>query len=161
MRHYIVRLLVSLVTFIIGATLASVWSPSHQWGILSDSGAEREIFQLEREYLDAHLHGDAATLDRILAEDFTFRHSGSRVTDKAQRLALMDLPGFAFLSIDTHGVDIEVNGDRAYVTGRAVARGLYRERRFVSPPYTYLRVYEKRQGRWQMISVRATRSDWD
>lgn len=160
MRHYILRLSVSLVTFILGVSIAGLW-PAHHLETVSSSEAKREILKLEREYVGAHLRGDAATLDRILADDFTFRHSGSRVTDKAQRLALMETPGFTFLSIDTDGVDIEVDGNRAYVTGRAVAKGRYRERLFVSPPYTYLRVYEKRDGRWQMVSVRATRSDWD
>lgn len=160
MRHHIVRLSVSLMTFIIGVTVASVWPAQHP-DTLSNGDAKREIFKLEREYLDAHLRRDAATLDRILADDFTFRSTGSRVADKAQRLALMKMPGFAFLSIDTDEVDVEVEGDRAYVTGRAVVRGRHQERRFVSPPYTYLRVYEQREGRWQMVSVRATRIDWD
>jgi ketosteroid isomerase-like protein len=160
MRHYIIRLSVSLVTFILGVSAASV-GPAHRPSTLPDNEARRQILKLEQEYVDAHLRGDAATLDRILADDFTFRHRGSRISDKAQRLALMDAPGFAFLSIDTDGVDIEVDGDRAYVTGRAVTKSRYHERKFVSRPYNYLRVYEKREGRWQMVSVRATRFDWD
>ncbi|MGB7925404.1 MAG: nuclear transport factor 2 family protein [Pyrinomonadaceae bacterium] len=160
MRHYIVRLFVSLVTFILGVSVASL-GPAQPSGALANSEAKQEILQLEREYVDAHLRGDAETLDRILADDFSFRHRGGRSSDKAQRLALMETPGFEFLSIDTDGVDIDVDGDRAYVTGRAVTTSLYQARKYVSRPYKYLRVYEKREGRWQMVSVRASRSDWD
>lgn len=161
MRHHIIRLAVSLVTFIVGVSLSAVWSPVRYLDASSNSEAKREISRLEREYLDAHLRRDTETLDRILADDFTFRHCRSRIADKSQRLALLESPDFAFLSIDTDAVDIEVDGGRAYVTGRAVTRGRYRDRRFVSPPYMYLRVYEQREGRWQMVSVRVTRSFWD
>jgi ketosteroid isomerase-like protein len=161
MQHHIIRLSVSLVTFIIGLSLSAVWPSTHYLDTSANSEVKREISKLEREYLDAHLRRDAVALDRILADDFTFRHRGSMIADKAERLALIENPDFAFLSIDTDAVDIEVDGGRAYVTGRAVARGRYRDRRFVSPPYMYLRVYEKREGRWQMVSVRASRSHWD
>jgi hypothetical protein len=46
------------------------------------------------------------------------------------------------------------------VTGRAVVRGRYQEDEFTTLPYSYMRVYEKRQGRWQIVSVRATNIAW-
>jgi ketosteroid isomerase-like protein len=160
MQHHIIRLFVSLVTFIIGVSATAMW-PADRPLTPPHSEARQEILKIEREYLDAHLARDTATLDRILADDFIFWHSGTRHTNKAQRLALMEAPDFTFLSIDTNSVDVDVDGDKAFVSGRAVVRGRYKQREFVSPPYGYLRVYEKREGRWQIISVQATPFDWD
>jgi ketosteroid isomerase-like protein len=160
MQHHIIRLFVSLVTFIVGVSVASLW-PAARPFTPSNSEARQEILRIEREYLDAHLSRDTATLDRILADDFIFWHSGSRHTNKAQRLALIEAPDFTFLSIDTDRVDVDVDGDKAFVTGKAVVRGRYKQKEFVSPPYSYLRIYEKLEGRWQIVSVQATTFDWD
>jgi ketosteroid isomerase-like protein len=159
MQRQALHIFVALVTFLIGMTAAGL-RPAHHSDLRSPSRAEQEVLSVEREYLDAHVEHDVATLDRILADDFTFLHGGRYVTTKAQRLALMENPDFSFLSIDTDDVDVSVNGDQAIVTGEAVVRGRYQEREFVSPPYSYLRVYEKRQGRWQIVSVEATGRAW-
>ena len=155
MRYFTIRLFVSLATFLIGIAAANLW-PAHHPGAVSRSQAEQEVLSVEREYLDAHVRRDRATLDRILADGFTFRHCGSYITNKAQRLALMDNPDLSFLSIDTADVDVRIDGDEAFVTGRAVVRGRYKDREFTSPAYRYLRVYERQQGRWQIVSVQAS-----
>jgi ketosteroid isomerase-like protein len=159
MQRQALHIFVSLVTFLIGLAAAGLW-PAYHTGLLSYSRAEQEVLSVERAYLDAHVERDAAALDRLLSDDFTFLHGGRYVSTKAERLALIENPDFSFLSIDTDKVDVSVNGDQALVTGEAVVRGRYKEREFVSPPYRYQRVYEKRQGRWQVVSVEATRFMW-
>ena len=156
MRRQALHLFVSLVTFLIGMTMAQL-RPAHHTVLLSYNRAEQEVLSVEREYLNAHVERDVAALDRILSDDFTFLHGGRYLTSKAERLALMENPDFSFLSIDTDDVDVSVNADQALVTGQAVVRGRYKEREFVSPPYRFRRVYEKRQGHWQVVSVEATR----
>ena len=160
MQHHIIRLFVSLLTFIIGVSAAAIW-PADRPETPSNSEARQEILKIEREYLNAHLARDTATLDRILADDFIFWHSGSRHTNKAHRLSLMESPDFTFLSIDTSDVDVDVDGDKAFVTGKAVVRGRYKQKEFVSPLYGYLRIYQIREARWQIISVQTTTYDWD
>ena len=159
MARLALHIFVALATFLIGLTAAGL-RPYHRTGRRPHSAAEQEVLSVEREYLDAHVARDAETLDRILSDDFTFSQSGRLLTTKAERLALMENPDFSFLSIDTNDVDVSVNGDKALVTGEAVARGLYKEQEWVSPPYRFTRVYEKRQGRWQIVSVKTTRCLW-
>ena len=159
MQRQALHIFVALATFLVGMTAAQLW-PAQHTALFSHSQAEQEVLSVERQYLDAHVARDAAALDRILSDDFTFLHGGRYLTSKAERLALMENPDFSFLSIDTDDVSVSVNGDHAFVTGEAVVRGRYKEREFVSPPYRYMRVYEKRQGRWQIVSVEATRRMW-
>jgi ketosteroid isomerase-like protein len=154
MQRIIFNLVVSLATFIIGVTAATPWTA---FRTTSDNQDKAEILKIERAYLDAHLARDTARLDEILSDDFTFTHYWGGVANKARRLALLENPNFTFDSIDTSGVEVAVNGDTAHVTGTAVVRGTYRGEPFVTTPYNYTRTYERRDGRWQIVSVQAGR----
>jgi ketosteroid isomerase-like protein len=154
MQRIIINLVVSLATFIIGVTAATPWTA---FRTAPDSRDKAEILRIEQQYLDAHVARDTARLASILSDDFSFSHYWGGVADKAKRLALLENPDFTFESIDTKGVEVTVQGDTARVTGEAVVRGNYRGKTFVTTPYNYMRVYERREGRWQIVSVRAGR----
>jgi ketosteroid isomerase-like protein len=154
MQRIIFNVVVSLATFIIGVTAATPWTA---FRTASDGQDKTEILSVERQYLDAHIQRNTSQLDRVLADDFTFSHYWGGVTDKARRLSLLENPDFAFESIDTSNVEVTVNGDTARLTGEAVVRGNYRGKPFATTPYNYTRTYERRDGRWQIVSVRAGR----
>jgi ketosteroid isomerase-like protein len=154
MQRIIINLVVSLATFIIGVTAATPWTA---FRTTFDSRDKTEILRIEEQYLDAHVARDTARLASILSDDFTFSHYWGGVADKAKRLALLENPDFTFESIETKGVEVTAQGDTARVTGEAVVRGNYRGRAFVTTPYNYMRIYERREGRWQIVSVRAGR----
>ena len=155
MKHYALRLIVSLLTFAIGLATASVFHVFRPANV-AHSRAEREIMQVEHEYIRANLERDTDTLDNILADEFTIS-SRYRMTDKAQRLALLRNPDFAFESINVSDEEVTINGDSAEVTGTAWVRGHYYERVFTSPTYEFTRNYERRDGHWQIVSVRVWR----
>lgn len=153
MWRNIIYLFVSLATFLIGVAVASPWSTEQPRTAAAYISTEQELLSVERRYLDAHIQRDVAALDSVLADDFVVMHRFGRIGDKAERLALVDNPDFTFLAVDTADVDVFLNGDEGMVTGRAVVRGRYADREFLSPPYRYARRYEKRQGNWQIVSV--------
>ena|SRR2546421_6066477 len=150
------RFAVALVTFLGGITASKVLPPYH-FNSDTNTQAEQEVLSVERAYIAAHLHHDSATLDALLADDFTFSRPYGSVTDKAQRLALVSDPDFAFTDIETNGTSVTVDGDRAYVSGRARVHLRYHSDmndEVASPWYAYTRTFERRAGRWQMASVR-------
>lgn len=158
MWRNIIYLLVSLATFFIGVTIATPWAVDRHAVSRSDNSSdERELLSIERRYLDAHVERDVAALDSVLADDFVVLHRFGRVGDKAERLALVENADFTFLAVDTHDVDVTVSGDEGMVTGRAVVHGRYADHEFMSPPYRFARRYEKREGRWQIVSVQFSR----
>ena len=53
--------------------------------------------------------------------------------------------------------DVEVNGDTATVKGTAYIQTRYNDEEYISPTYRFTRNYEKRDGRWQIVSVRIGR----
>jgi ketosteroid isomerase-like protein len=155
MKHLAIRLAVSLFTFAIGIALTALLPASHSRPV-SNSRDGQAILQIERQYIQANLNGDTETLDSILADEFTIS-SRWRVTTKAQRLALLANPDFAFEAIHTDNVEVETSGDSAVVTGEAYIRSRYGDEESLTPVYRFTRNYEKRDGRWQIVSVQVRR----
>lgn len=161
MQRNIIYLFVSVATFLIGTIISAPWSGADRATVTPPSSYtsdEQELLSIERRYLNAHIERDVAALDSILADDFTIAHARGRVSDKASRLALVEDSDFTFVNVDTSDVDVHVSGDYGIVTGRAIVTGRYQDREFRSPPYRFMRRYEKRQGRWQIVSVQFTPS---
>ena len=152
MQRFTIRLIVALATFFIGITTATV-PTAFRFGVTTDVKEEQELLKVERDYIDAHVQRNTALLDRVLADDFTITRFGGRVTNKAERMALVEDPDFKFISIDTDHVRVQTDGDQAVVTGQAVLRGRYQDREFISPRYKFTRIYHRRQGRWQVVAV--------
>jgi ketosteroid isomerase-like protein len=155
MKHIAIRLVVSLLTFAIGIFSATLLQPFRSHAV-SNRQDEQAILQVERQYIKANLNGDTATLEKILADDFTIR-SRWKSESKAQRLALLESSDFSFEAIDTDNVEVEVNGDSAVLTGVASIESRYGDMEVHGLSYSFTRTYEKRQGRWQIVSVRIRR----
>ena len=150
MKHLAVRLIVSLFTFALGLASFSLLNFSSP---AANSSDQQAILQIERQYIQANLDGDIATLDRILADEFTIK-GRRRFTTKAERLALLENPSFAFKAINTHNVEVEVDGDSATVTGEASVESRRYDEVYSSPTYRFTRTYEKREGSWKIVSVK-------
>jgi ketosteroid isomerase-like protein len=144
MRKIATRLPAALITFVIGVASAGLGAD-----VRTGSSDERAVLAVEREYVRAHVERDVAALERVLADDFTMFHG--KVT-KEHRLALLASPFYAVTSLKTSGVSVVVDGDEARVSGTASISGRFRKREFSTPRYGYTRKYEKRGGRWQIVS---------
>jgi ketosteroid isomerase-like protein len=131
----------------------------------ADNSAVREIQELEAQFGRAVIAGDRAYYDRVLAEDFTHTsHSGVFKT-RAQFMAeskfdeQKDLKS-ARTRYDAYDVDdlaIRIYGDTAVVTGRTSPKGRTAQGQPITGQYRYLRVWVKRQGRWQAVAFQGTR----
>ena len=152
MKHLVIRLVISLFTFAIGIASFALLHPGRHH---ANSQDEQAVLQVERQYIEAHLNADTETLDKILADDFTIGNDSDVVT-KARRLAQLSNPNFAFEAINTGDVEVEVNGDHAVVTGEAHIQTRQSDMLFNLPAYRFVRNYEKRDGRWQVVSVRTS-----
>ena len=144
MRYDLTRYGAALLTFLLGVTLADNFVSRPP-----DARDERAVLAVEREYVRAHLERDVEALDRVLADDFT--SFGGRVR-KGHRLALLSNPLFTVVSLQTEGVEVRVQGDEARVDGHAKMTSSFRGREVTTPWYSFTRRYERRAGRWQIVS---------
>lgn len=153
MKYHALRLIVGLLTFALGLISTTLLTGS-RFNTVSNGNAEQEILQVEREYIQSHLRRDTVALDNILADEFTFRFREITET-KAQWVSRLDDPDFDLAAINTTNVQIEVDGDSAIVTGEASTMSIQRGVKFINPQYRFEHRYEKRDGRWQIVSVKA------
>lgn len=153
MNHFAIRLVVSLLTFAIGIASATLLSPFRSSDAVSSGTDAQAILEVERQYIRAHLQADTATLEKILADDFTIRNRWS-FENKGERLARLESAELAFEVINTENVQVKVNGDKAVLTGEALVESRQGDLAVRGSTYAFKRIYEKRQGRWQIVSVR-------
>lgn len=157
MLRYGIRLSVSIATFFLGLALSlvpSIFSPEAP----GRGDFEREVLKVNREYLQAHINRDVATLDRILADEFVIGGRFGGVTTKARRLALLNNSSYSFLDIDGRDARVTATENYGEVSGHAVLTGQYTGRESTTHSYHYTRRFERREGRWQVVSVETYRS---
>ena len=112
---------------------------------------ELAIRQVDHERIQAQIHADAVTLDRIYASDFIGIGPSGRVRTKPQVLSDFTSGDLRFQSITTDDVQVRVYGNTAVETGRSTMIGqdkgkaVPRENRFT-------RVWVKQRGRWRLVA---------
>lgn len=115
----------------------------------------REVITVEREWVQALLDLDLATIARILAEDYTQIQSDGSVTGKAEALASYGSMLRHWDEADSSDYSVRILGDTALLIGRWRARGINNGERF-DYQARFLAVYVKRDGRWQLLSDQST-----
>jgi ketosteroid isomerase-like protein len=124
----------------------------------SSSGAgsaEADLLKVEREWLDAYMKSDFATLERIKADDYSITYSTGEVMTKAQEIAkLKSMPAGAF-KLNTEGTKVRVYGDTAVLTG-ALIQSWTDNGKQMDVRLRYTDVWAKRNGRWQVVAAQLT-----
>src|SRR6266513_3695957 len=92
----------------------------------ADAAAEQEVRQTIEKYRTALLQHDAATLERIWADDYTFTNGAGETHSKAERLANLKSGATSLDSIsEEEDMKVRVYGNVAVATGRVTIKGQY------------------------------------
>ena len=121
----------------------------------SASSSVQEIKALEEERNRAILKGDAAALDRMTADDYTFITLRGEVRTKSEIVKGFQSRSFKYDSRTISDLKIRVYGDTAIVTGRSTQKGSENGKDY-SGDYRFTRVYVKQQGRWVTVALQTT-----
>ena len=115
-----------------------------------------EFRQLERKLADSYMKGDRASVDDLLADDWTSTDYRGRIWIKANVLALFDPGGPAFTRVEIDVDKVRVlSRDVAIVTGRSVSAGRL-EGRDIEVVQRYTDVFVRQGGRWQVVASQGT-----
>jgi uncharacterized protein (TIGR02246 family) len=113
------------------------------------------VLALNRAWAAAITKGDAAGLDRILAEDVIVTSGSGEIRSKAAEIkdaAGPPDPDFVWTrSFTTEDVRVRIYRDAAVVTGRAKWGFKYKGQE-VNQERRYTHVYVKRQGKWRIVA---------
>lgn len=145
--------LVCGVLLLMGSICSHVWA-QNQTGRAAVS-AQEEIRVLEHERNEAILKGDAAALDRMTADDYTFITLRGELRTKAEIVKGFKSGSFKYESREISDLNIRVYGNTAIVTGRSNQKGTENGKDY-SGDYRFTRVYFKQHGRWQTVALQTT-----
>lgn len=115
----------------------------------------REVEEVEREWTQAHLRGDVATIARLMADDYCKIEPDGSVSDKAATLAKYTPETRYWEKAAGDEYDVRVYGDTAVVIGRWTARGVNNGTQF-DYAARFMSVYVKHAGQWQMAAEQST-----
>jgi ketosteroid isomerase-like protein len=119
-------------------------------------GPKREVEQMEKQWREAWVRGDAVALDQIHAEDYLVINYLGQMNDKSRVMADVRAGEFKYEGMEHKDVVMRVYGEVVVVNGRTINKG-HRRDRDVSGEFSYTRVYVKRAGRWQAVLSQYTR----
>jgi ketosteroid isomerase-like protein len=121
-----------------------------------DAAAEREVRQTIQKYRTALLQRDAATLEQIWADDYTFTNGAGETVSKAQRLANLKSGATSLGSIsEDEDIKVRVYGKVAVATSRVTIKGQYSGKQ-ASGQYRSIHVWVKGAAGWQLVANQLT-----
>ena len=101
---------------------------------------------------------DIETLDRVLADEFTFSDPSGPVVSKQQWLAEIKMGNLVFEEVEAGDIVFKHLGDRAVVDGEAKLKVRYTESDYTGV-FRYLGVYQRDGEKWRLVLTSAQRVD--
>ena len=122
----------------------------------ADTAAEQEVRQAIKKYRAALLQKDAAALEQIWTDDYTFTNGAGETHSKAQRLANLKSGATSLDSISQEEeMKVRVHGNVAVATGRVTIKGQYSGKQ-ASGQYRSINVWVKGATGWQLVANQLT-----
>ena len=120
------------------------------------AAAEQEVRRTIEKYRTALLQKDAATLERIWADDYTFTNGAGETHSKAERLANLKSGATSLDSIsEEEDMKVRVYGNVAVATSRVTIKGQYSGKQ-TSGQYRSIHVWVKGAAGWQLVANQIT-----
>lgn len=117
---------------------------------------EGEIRRLEDRINRAIVEGDVAFFDRILAEEFTHTSQSGKFRTRAEWMKGREQGKSSYESFETEDAQVRIYADTAVVTGLSKAKWREADGQPRSGEYRFLRVWVRRDGRWQAVAFQST-----
>jgi len=153
MRKNLLMALASLTVFYV--TVGQAHHSAVGGSQTANDRAQEEIRKIEEERNQAILAGDAAALDRLTSDDYTFITQRGELRTKAEIVKGFKNGSFKYEARTVTDLMIRVYGSTAVVTGRAIQKGTENSKDY-SGDNRFTRVYVKQGGRWVTVALQVT-----
>jgi hypothetical protein len=119
-----------------------------------DIEAEQLLRRFNKEWVEALIQGDTATLNRLMDEGciFTYALSGD---DRAQFIADVESGDLKVHSLKRDNVEVRIYGSTGVLIAYDDADWLYKGRP-IRGYYRTLHVYARRDGVWQIVAIQSS-----
>jgi ketosteroid isomerase-like protein len=147
-----IRKSASLVSLVVGLGILSwIFTPSLKAG--TDDAAQ--VRQLSIDYRTALLTRDIKFLTEAVAEDAVNIGTDGRPFDRQALIAKIEDPSFSYKKIEVEGLVVQVVGDVALTRGTA-AVATESSGKGATDNFRFVRIWQRRSGKWQVIYFQAT-----
>jgi ketosteroid isomerase-like protein len=120
-----------------------------------ETSVEQQLIRIEGQFAEAAQRHDAGVLADYLAEDFLGVDVNGQHLNKAEVLVRMASPEMEIITLRHENIRVRVYGDCAVATARTVVAGQYKGQE-TGGEFPYMRVWVKRQGRWQAVATQSS-----
>jgi ketosteroid isomerase-like protein len=126
--------------------------------LLFAAGPEDSIKQAEKEWASAVVKKDYAVLDRVLADDLAYTHSNGRLDSKADYIESLRNGKQTYDAAEHQSIDVRlISKDVALVRARLRMTAASAGQTATPADFSVLRVYQLKNGRWQMVGHQSAR----
>jgi ketosteroid isomerase-like protein len=144
------RLLAIALLALLVPSLAMAQAQEKRAPAKGNETVEQTLTQMEREWANAYVKKDWATVDRIVADDYAAIFGGKDQT-KAELMDELKSGFVKYTSITTGKMRVRVFGNAAVVTGSDDEKSS-RKDMDTSGHYVWTDVFVNREGRWQVVA---------
>jgi ketosteroid isomerase-like protein len=116
------------------------------------SAVEQALIQLNQELNDAAVRKDKAVFEKVAIDRYVFVNPGGGIQERG-----VATEGPNIESLQTENVVVRIDGDTAVVTGNATVKGKFADGTDISGPYSFMRVFVKRNGQWRYAAMSAVK----
>ena len=140
-----------LAIAVVAFSAAAIASGQEQSAVRDPKSIAEHIRKLDKERIQAQIHGDVAALKRIYADDFIGVGPSGTVRTKPQVISDFTSGDLRFQSITTDDVRVRVYENAAVETGLSTMNG--QDKGNAVPHDTrFTRVWVKQHGSWRLVA---------
>ena len=124
----------------------------------SDADEKEAVMRVQREWMEAIRDKNAAALDRILADDYTYTDSSGTVSNKADSLRQARTSRGRMTTYQTSDEKAQIYGDLAVVTGRLRVEGVAGSGQTYDAEVRFTDILARIDGQWRAVAAHASKS---
>ena len=144
------------LTVLAASMLLLVFTGTSSAQVDQGPSAEAEIRRVHAQLIQGYIHNDAALLDRVLADEYTFIDEAGRFLTKPHIVESFRSGDHRVLAYDMSEETVRIYGTAAVMTYRYVSKESYKGQP-ESGDYRITRVFAKRNGAWRIVAGHETR----
>lgn len=111
------------------------------------------VLAAEQKWVDAVIHGDSATLEKLMASDILYTHSSATTQTRAEFIKAATTGSTKYTAIDFSDVVVRQYGRTVIITHKAVFKSVQN-----GESHLFIgEVWAEQNGGWQMVSRQATK----
>jgi len=117
---------------------------------------EQEVINVEDERMQAFKSSDAATLNRIFDDDFTFTNVNGEIHTKAELIGDVTSGKLKYTALNHSEIRVRVYDNTAILTGRSASVYIDGGKEGGRVPRRYMNIFIRKNGQWRLVARQET-----